>query len=858
MVIQSRSIAIDVRATPWPALLLLALLFSFMPIESDAARDVAEKRECATCHIAWMADFKREDVFTLIPNDPRPMQKTGRQDVVSIERMCFSCHDGFALDSRFLWQGGHSHPVGVQPSDKVRIPTEDGKNIFPLNDAGNVYCGTCHSAHGIEWGDQLSPVFLRAKNVDSSLCVMCHTDREGETDGHQNHPLQKDVPKEAKGLLKAGSKFSQENKVICQSCHRVHASEEKKLLVKKNDRSQLCATCHTDKSADSAKKKSKHFTHPVGKAPKSASVPKRFAKAGSKFGPNEEVICETCHRVHHAASDKLVVLDRDNLKDGICVTCHENKRGILTNGHNMFKVRQKEMADAEISAILGPCGACHNIHGGQGPKMWARAFDKKGDRTAGLCLSCHEKNHFAEEFTVGEYSHPVGAALPKGVKKPKQLPLFTAAGESTTSTKRGLVSCPTCHDVHGPASRKGGSSPGKAGRKSKGKYLRIGEQDRLVLCKACHQDKWSIINTKHDMAKRKDGANANSTSLGVCGNCHVVHNGLGPRIWARDDISKQTDPTTLCKSCHAEGAMAEDKTVGEHSHPIGVPIEDAGIQVTKRGWVTQEGGKTKKAPASLPLYDAKGRKQKGSGLVGCGSCHDPHRWDSASAKNAPHPESIEEEGDARNSFLRVKASPDGQLCATCHRSKATIRATDHDMAVTAPETNNVLHATPEQTGVCGQCHAVHNAAQDLVLWARLPGPGGDAAEMLCRSCHIQGEVAEAKAPKQAHHPNYVKAWASELRESDDQKGEEIPVFSHSGRHADIGYISCPSCHNAHRWRASEAKEGSGKNEEGDVLSSFLRVPTTEGFLCADCHGLDAIFRYKYFHGAKIDTAAPNK
>ncbi len=851
MAVQTRDRTMDFHLPPLLWFSLSILLLSLIPIQANAARVVAEKRECATCHIAWMADFKRDDVVTLIPNNPRPLEKTGRQDVVSTERMCFSCHDGFVRDSRFLWQGGHSHPVGVKPSDKVQIPTEDGKTIFPLNDAGNVYCGTCHSAHGVEWGDKLSPVFLRKQNIDSSLCVMCHTDRKGETDGMQNHPLLKDAPKGAKSLLKAGSKLGQKDQIICQSCHRIHGAKEKKLLVKKNDSSQLCSTCHTDKTADSTAGE-KHFTHPVNKIPESATVPKQFKSSGSKFGPSKEVICETCHKVHHSNSDKLIVLDQEHLSDGICVNCHENKRGILSNGHNMFKTREREIADADISPILGPCGTCHNIHGGKGPKMWARNLDSQGDRTAGLCLSCHKKGQLAEEFTVGKFSHPVGATLPKEAESPLELPLFTSTGERTHSSAYGRVSCPTCHDIHGPQSSVVSSSIFGDITKSEGKYLRIGEQDRLTLCKKCHQDKWSITETKHDLEK---DSNTQANTLGICGNCHLVHNGKGPRMWARDDTEGHTDPVTICLSCHRKDGLAKDKTPGEHSHPVGISVENAGVLVTKEGWVDSENTSEKATTPALPLYDKSGHKQADGKLVGCGTCHDPHRWDAAHTESST--DTREVEGDARNSFLRIAASPDGQLCTTCHRSKETVRATDHDMAVTAPDASNVLDENPEKSGVCGQCHSVHNATQDLVLWARTPGPGRDAAEMLCRSCHVEGEIAQAKAPQKAHHPSYVRAWSSELRKSIDPDVETIPMFSNDGRRSDIGYISCPTCHNAHQWRARKPGAGNGKNEEGDVLSSFLRLKTTEGFICADCHGLDSIFRYKYFHGAGREAPLPN-
>jgi hypothetical protein len=76
----------------------------------------------------------------------------------------------------------------------------------------------------------------------------------------------------------------------------------------------------------------------------------------------------------------------------------------------------------------------------------------------------------------------------------------------------------------------------------------------------------------------------------------------------------------------------------------------------------------------------------------------------------------------------------------------------------------------------------------------------------------------------------------------------IGVYNHDGLPDATGVITCASCHNPHQWSPRTLAEGPGKNTEGDVNSSFLRLTNTESFLCADCHGRDALFRYKYFHG----------
>jgi len=823
-------------------IIIIVLVLCIYTNKVFAARVVAEKRECAICHIAWMSDFKKKEIKTLTPYNPRPKVDTGRQDVVSTEAMCFSCHDGFVLDSRFLWlDGEHTHPVGVIPSDKVSIPKEDGKTIFPLNDDGKVYCGTCHSAHGVDWGSKQSPLFLRTDNINSSLCMTCHVDRKKQ---HDNHPLNKKILKKVSILNSSGSKFGSANEVICQSCHKVHSAKDKKLLVVQNDQSQLCETCHQDKSGNVSSEKAKSFTHPVGIIPNDVKISEKFIQSGSKFGPNKEIICQSCHTPHAAPSEKLLVLKSEQLKEGICIKCHEKQRSISNTGHNILKSKTASVAESELpSKNIGVCGVCHTMHSGQGPKMWARKLQPKGDKIAALCMSCHSDGAVAEKHTVGEYSHPVGRSVKKGTKL-DQLPLFTSSGVKTSSTEHGLVTCPTCHDVHGPASKLSQDKSNTNKTLSRGKYLRKGEGDLLSLCKTCHEDKWAISKTKHDLTDESGEVK----SLGICGNCHRVHNGNGPRMWSRDGVLNENAYGALCKNCHSKGAIAEKKTTGEHSHPVGVSINKAGINVRGNSWISEQEGKKINKKSPLPLYDSKETiSQQTDAAVSCATCHDPHRWTTIkTSKNSS--EGDKEDGDATNSFLRIPAAPDGELCVTCHRSKETVRATDHDLSVTAPNTTNILGETLTQSGVCGQCHTVHNAVQDLALWGRLPGPADNTPEMLCRSCHIAGEVAESKAPIVASHPSYVIAWDGELRDPDKREINNLPVFSDSGKNAMTGFITCPTCHNVHQWSAGTPKVGSGKNEEGDVFNSFLRMGSTEGILCADCHGQDSLFRYKYFHG----------
>ncbi len=218
---------------------------------------------------------------------------------------------------------------------------------------------------------------------------------------------------------------------------------------------------------------------------------------------------------------------------------------------------------------------------------------------------------------------------------------------------------------------------------------------------------------------------------------------------------------------------------------------------------------------------------------------------------------VDPDGDGRTSFLRKAAAPNSDLCVECHAEQKFVRGTDHDLNVTAPHAKNRLGETVKQSGVCGQCHAVHNAPQERRLWAQLPGTASDPLEAYCRSCHAAGKTAAAKVPPQTKHPTTALLWAGALRARFlPTVTSDLPVFQGDERSDSRGVVNCGTCHNVHQWAPGKGAEGSGKPVEGDIRSSFLRASTSEHFVCADCHGLDAIYRYKYFHGQSTHRAYP--
>lgn len=759
--------------------LVLLLVLGFSPVHG--ARDVAPQRECATCHIAWLTDFKRQDVTPLIAYEPKPVTESGREDVASTSRMCFSCHDGFMIESRATWTDvRHQHPVGVKPSAKVTLPTSNGKTLFPLNDDGKVYCGTCHTAHGVDWEQSQSPVFMRMKNVDSSLCLACHRDRaNGPAEG--NHPTLRPMASPPEALRSAGAKFGRQGKVICQTCHRPHGAAADKMLVKSNSDSQLCAECHTDKQA----------------------------------------ILNTKHDLSIMAPEA------------------RNRRG-------------------ESLAESGPCGACHVPHGGKGPALWAREPMPGAEPGASSCLSCHHPDGLAKEKGIGERSHPLNVALSTlgigvkdntwlsqapGMGKDKSLvplPLYDARGHRDPNADR--VACGTCHDPHRWSPAKSTAPAGDPRRTEGGpkdSFLRLALDDNSGLCVNCHINQRPVAASKHNIPaflsasgeKKKPAAES-----GLCQSCHQVHNARGAYLWTRQGGSGKGLVESLCTDCHRLDGMASKHVTGEHSHPVATRLRP-GMR------------------ANLPLFaaaDGQGAREN----LDCATCHDPHRWD-PSAANHKADTDLAVEGNARTSFLRLVAAPDGDLCTECHREQGFVRRTDHDMAVSAPRTTNAKEATVKHSGVCGQCHAAHNAGQTLRLWARVPGPGENATTQLCTSCHAAGQPGEKKTPLEMKHPSNVLVWNNSQRSRFDSRANSaFPVFNTDGKDSLRGNITCLTCHDPHRWEAGVAQPGPGKNSEGDVRTSFLRATNSEHSVCAYCHGLDSLYRYKYFHGKSTHVKTP--
>lgn len=828
-------------------------IIAVMVLGSPAvAQMLSSKRECAICHIAWMDDFKMTGVKIFV--DPIVRGEViiaGRQGVVSTEELCYTCHDGAVLDSRDThWMKG-GHPVYVKPSKNVTIP-----KAFPLDKDGHIFCGTCHSAHGVEWGKgqddmgEQKTIFLRHDNPNSFICRQCHVNKiPGKK--HNNHPLNVTTIKIPQKLQKLGGKIGiATDQVICESCHKVHGAKGGyKMLIARIDNAELCGICHMDKYAAGREEAERKHTHPVNVVPKYATIDEGIIKKGGRKGSQGKIVCNTCHKLHNAPGGTKILVEK-NVASSMCIKCHQDQyKEIAKTKHDMRTVRPKSgNIKGETPERGGVCAMCHLPHKGKGAKMWARKPADDPDPIARLCLGCHQKDGLAGDKLIGAHNrtHPYNVSMRESriADGETSLPLFSSTGVKITDGKSGNVTCSTCHAVHrwDPATLANKGSAKTEGTAANS-FLRIKNDEGSPLCDDCHLDKSMIEFTDHDMTMMAykhprshciqilgegDDDQDNMLKLpkevvhkllgkqegetGICGTCHTPHNATFERLWSRPIGPGKDKGEKLCFSCHSEGNIAEVKQVGEYTHPVGVPITNLGADID----------------TTLPTY-TDDLKQIKNGKVMCFSCHDIHKWNPNVDAKGPG-EKVE--GDSSNSFLRIAAQDyKFALCESCHVDKKLIKGTDHDLTITAPDSKNSGGEVTAKSGVCGACHTVHNAIYKHRLWNRELGQGKDGVSELCKSCHADGKVAAKKLVGQHSHPvdKNILGATNDLPVS-------LPTFDDDLHMVGQGRVLCASCHDPHKWDAAKNTQGPGKNIEGDRLTSFLRWPNSKGYgLCVQCH-----------------------
>jgi len=601
---------------------------------------------------------------------------------------------------------------------------------------------------------------------------------------------------------------------------------------------EMCFSCHDGSIMDSRKRVFNGFGHKVDAVPSDkVTIPEEFP-----LDDKGSVQCFTCHTPHAVPSgsdeDIGIFLRARNENSQFCTMCHTDRSDGAKTGNHSVDV-SSETAPRELLSMGGKfgdemenqvvCETCHIVHSRIDEGLLVVSARNARNGTM-LCETCHTASPtLSKTKTAHTQSHPVNV-------KPNDaaIPQTWSSGEDVVRGAGGRLVCITCHAPHGAA-------------ETKSLLAENNRQDSL--CVRCHEQQEPVAGTGHDLRLSapdvKNILGQRSGDTGPCSSCHAVHQGGGNYLWAVENRVQDTTLDALCLSCHSAGQCGEKFLPGEFSHPVDITVPDD------------------VASLSLPLYTQQGEPDR-RGNMRCLTCHTSH--DPAPLYPAPEDSTMRQ-----GKFLRMGAWPPTDLCMHCHQNYGSVAKTDHDLRMTAPDYTNAAGETPDLSGLCGPCHAVHNAQQKQYLWS---GPLGAAVlegwkedftspqntmTALCTGCHAPGNCAETQVTRYGLHPKglatpYDRTSTQEVTETVSQLIEQFPLYTDGGEVDNNGNIVCSTCHNPHQWDSRSTDEGPGDNIEGNVTNSFLR-PEIHGQLCSVCHGEEGLLKFKYFHSSLGRTTA---
>jgi predicted CXXCH cytochrome family protein len=377
-------------------------------------------------------------------------------------------------------------------------------------------CGYCHQdtpRFGVDTVDTVN--FWNAEGDEPRLCERCHRTQANL------HPLgvvpdPSHLGTRTPAHLPLGKSAAVRGKVVCISCHFVHAADADRALLRGFPGSdqpglfrtwqELCRECH----GEGLEKRSPHagddracaFCHSVRPEPGQKTA----------ITPGGERLCKFCHGPK-SASHYAGVNPFGEGKD--CVGCHNPHLG----KDHPARLKEGYFDSIREAVTLNPhrkrtlCFACH-------------ADESSGSlreaSPVALCQRCHGSG------TIPGMSHPMNA-VPAGFTIPEGWPL-----------SGGALTCLTCHvpgHVPGALSGRPAEPAGAV------QLLRGGEpQKRTAVCFRCHtRQQWAGRNPHQEAALKNAG-------------CTFCHERQPVRGQDRPETMKfVADITILCLSCHDPG-----------------------------------------------------------------------------------------------------------------------------------------------------------------------------------------------------------------------------------------------------------------------------------------------------------------
>lgn len=472
---------------------------SSQPVSVPTAR-AKQPKSCAVCHIEWVEPLASGTATELIA----PPETMRDDPFVSRAENCVSCHDGSVVDSRRPVWRDHGHSGGKAPPDGMQVPDR-----LPLVD-GKIACRTCHTAHvrGGPGENFAEAVFLRIEKEPGELCVSCHTDRAaGPASGM--HPLiemEREVPGE---LVAAGARLgSNAHEIVCMVCHRGHGGPIPESLVGGASGNDLCLTCHPGKRPGN----SGASFHPIGK--KLDSAQRSAAEAlGGTIGPEGELICLTCHKMHGAQPGGLLLSFQVSESQG-CLVCHAEQAGLVGSSHDLrSSAADEKNLIGQTASAGGVCSACHLSH-----RPAREAEVTKLDRK-GTCITCHQQERCAASKSLGPQNH-------------KNAP------------------CTACHNPH---------------ETEFGKFLVADPSD---VCMQCHEDQIDLEDGPHDVLSNDSPRwpALSSQTEDQCLACHRPHGDAEHGLFRAGLAADQAAHNAACLACHPDAAWKAGTSVSA-AHP---------------------------------------------------------------------------------------------------------------------------------------------------------------------------------------------------------------------------------------------------------------------------------------------------
>jgi len=476
-------------------------------------------------------------------------------------------------------------------------------------------CSECHAGNPVHGKDTATSVtFENGEGGNVELCEKCHDPMDNIHPVNVD-PAQAVPPVSPPALLPLGTRGEGKGRVVCSTCHFIHARTAGLKLLRGfpersdpaeiarapfKDRRDLCKACH---GADLTRK-----------------TPHKGKAGGTRT-------CSFCHSVQPVEGRPA---ELSNQIIEVCDFCHAATKGAHYLMVNPFA--DPNLAAAVAASTLPKqngaytCISCHNPHGGTGEaKFLRREFVElallsgriRPHYQVSLCRSCHTEmprlprgfpgaqrlaeiplreenptrlcNRCHESGLSKANAHPIRAVSEKiRERMPADWPLF-----------EGSLTCITCHTA--------GDSP--FFDPANPNFLRGGPyENRNDICWRCHlREELALLNPHQDVQVDRG-----------CELCHDTKPDRNKPIDVRK-LKFKGDIVVLCLRCHEY--QEHPANFNHNGRPDAARMKRVRIQVPEDFPLDTEGRLTCATCHNPHAGDPKASRGVGVGLEICGDCH---------------------------------------------------------------------------------------------------------------------------------------------------------------------------------------------------------------------------------------------